>query len=206
MTGLLSLGLGCLALLACPVSAWSDTGTSTGLGNPAGASLRFGINIDKFLYLRIGTDGGSISTVSFNLTPSIPATPTTPTNGNNQAVNWNAVAPSFTVTPSGNVLPVEVRSNGGTVTLRAATTTALTSGSNTIPMSRITIASSDNALPAPPLADSGSGTSTSVTGTAFGNLVTLRSANWTFTYAPTPAQTPMAGTYTGQVTFTASVP
>jgi hypothetical protein len=42
-----------------------------------------------------------------------------------------------------------------------------------------------------------------VTGTSFSNLVTIRNANWTFSYAPVA---PAAGNYTGQVTFTASVP
>ena len=71
-------------------------------------------------------------------------------------------------------------------------------------MSQVTLSSSDSNLPPPPLANSGSGTSTSVTPTAFGNRVTSRTANWTFSYAP--ATLPLAGTYSGQVSFTASVP
>jgi len=198
--------LGCAGLLALALDAGADTGTGTGLGSPANASLRFSVNIDKFVFLRIGGTGTTVSAMNFALTPSIPAGATVPTAGNNRAVNWNGTAPAFTVAASGNVLPVEVRSNGGTVSLRATTITPLTSGGSTIAMSLVTIASSDAGLPAPPLADVGSGTSTSVTATAFGNWVTSRTADWTFSYAPTPAQAPMAGSYNGQVSFTASVP
>lgn len=169
------------------------------------ARLDFTININKFLYLRVGNTGaGNINTVSFAITPSIPIVPTAPIGGNNVAVNWSGGAPNYTVAASGNVLPVEVQSNAGAVTLRAAATTLLTSGANTIPMSQITVSSSDSALPAPPLPDTATpGTSVIVTGTSFSNLVTVRNANWIFSYAPVA---PAAGNYAGQVTFTASAP
>lgn len=194
-----------IALAAAPGKGRADTGDSNGLGSPASASLRFAINIDKFVYLKLGGEGNDVPTVAYTLAPAVPGGPA-PSNGNNRAGAWSGAAPTFTVSASGNALPVEVRSNGGTVSLRATTVTPLASGSATIPMSRIGISSSDSGLPAPPLADSGNGASVNVAGTAFGNRVTVRNATWTFTYAPTGAQMPLAGNYSGQVRFTASVP
>ena len=142
--------------------------------------------------------------MAFVLAPSIPGVPTTPVAGSNTSVNWSGAAPSFSITPSGNVLPVEVRSNAGQVTLRATATTALASGANTIPLSEITIATSDSNLPAPLIPNTGTGAAVNVVATAFAGLVTQRTANWTLSYANLASR--RAGTYTGQVTFTASSP
>ncbi len=155
--------------------------------------------------LVVGRGGSS---VAFVLAPSIPGVPTTPVAGSNTSVNWSGAAPSFSITPSGNVLPVEVRSNAGQVTLRATATatatTALASGANTIPLSEITIATSDSNLPAPLIPNTGTGAAVTVVATAFAGLVTQRTANWTLSYANLASR--RAGTYTGQVTFTASSP
>lgn len=190
-------------------AASSTAGPSATVPLSTGVNLDFTIAIDKFIFFRIGdgawpTPGGTTSTVSFALTPSIPAVPTTPVAGNNTSVNWSGAAPGFSVTPSGNALPVEVRSNAGQITLRATATTPLANGANTIPLSEITIASSDANLPAPQIPNTGTGTAVNVVGTTFANLVTQRTATWTFSYANLASRT--AGTYTGQVTFTASSP
>lgn len=203
----------CLAAIAATMPAAHADSSTSSAGASASRStavdLDFTLSIDKFIFFRIGsgtwpTPGGATSTVSFALTPSIPGGPTTLATSNNTAVNWSGAAPSFSVTPSGNVLPVEVRSNAGQVVLRATATTPLASGANTIALSEITIATSDANLPAPLIPDAGTSTGVNVTGTSFGNLVTLRNADWTFLYANL-AHHP-AGTYTGQVTFTASTP
>lgn len=202
--GLMALGLA-LSTWGGPALAYqSATGTTS-----ATAFLDFEINIDKFIFFRIGTGAfptasGTIDTVNFTLTPQITPGPITPANGNSTAVNWNILAPTYNVSGSNLVLPVEVRSNAGTVTLRAAVTSALVSGANSIPLSEITIASSNANLPAPLIPNAGTGPAVNVTGTAFSNLVTVRSANWTFSYSA--ATSPMAGVYAGQITFTASAP
>ena len=141
--------------MASAQAASSTAGPSASVPLSTGVNLDFTIAIDKFIFFRIGDSpwpatGGTTSTVSFVLTPSIPGGPTTPVAGNNTSVNWSGAAPSFSVTPSNNALPVEVRSNGGQITLRATATSPLASGANTIPLSEITIASSDTNLPAPP--------------------------------------------------------
>ena len=187
----------------------STSATSFNVPRSTGANLDFTIGIEKFIFFRIGTGAfptpsGTINTVSFALTPSIPGGPTTPATGNNTAVNWSGAAPSFSVTPSGNVLPVEVRSNAGQISLRATATTALTSGANTIPLSEITIATSNAGLPAPLIPNTATGAAVNVAATSFTNLVTLQAADWTFSYANS-ANRP-AGIYAGQVTFTASTP
>lgn len=202
----------CLATTCALAHAASDSVSGSLPLTIPRVDLNFSIQIDKFLFFRIGdgawpTPGGTTSQVSFSLSPSIPAVPATPVNGNNTAVNWSGAAPTFAVTASGNMLPVEVRSNGGQVSLFATVTTALTSGANTIPMNMVSITSSDAALPAPILPASGTSTSVNVTGGGTGavnSLVTIRNANWTFAYNSTISRT--AGNYSGQLSFTASVP
>lgn len=208
---------GCVlgSLLYTPV--WAEQQTTTAPNNngtqavSATARLDFTLNIGKFLFFRVGTGAyptasSTVDTVTFNTTPTIPAGAVTPATGNNTGVNWNGAAPTFSVTTSSNtVLPVEVRSNAGQISLRATATMPLTSGTNTIPMSQIVVTSSDTAnLPAPLIPDSGQGAAVNVAGTSFSNLVTNRSANWTFNY--NLLTSPAAGTYSGQITFTASSP
>lgn len=199
----------CAVACAC-ACAFAGTATTTGLNAPAATDLKFTVNIDKFVFFRLGdgawpTQNGTINTAAFTLVPSIPGGPTTPVSGNNRAANWNGGAPVFAVSPAAGVkLAVEVRSNGGQVTLRATASTPLTSGANSIPLSEITVASDDATLPAPAIPNAGSGTAVNVTPTAFGTLVTQRAANWTFSYANLASRP--AGVYTGQVTFTASSP
>lgn len=209
----------CAALMAAasaPTAARAGTASSGNGPVPRTATtdLAFTVSIDAFLFFRIGdgvfpTPGGTVSNVSFALTPAVPGGPATPVVGNNRAATWSGVAPAspFTVTPTNNVLPVEVRSNAGQVSLFAAATTALTSGANTIPLSEITIATSDANLPAPLIPNTGTSAGVTVAGGGTGtttNLVTLRTANWTFSYANAISRP--AGAYSGQVTFTASTP
>lgn len=209
----LAAGLALSFLLG--TAALADQATTTASNaNPnatvsASADLDFVLNIGKFLFFRVGTGAfptasGTVDSVAFTLAPSIPAGGVTPVTGNNAGVAWSGALPGINVSGSNTVLPVEVRSNAGQISVRAAATTALTSGANSIPLSQITITSSDSNLPAPLVPNTGTGAAVNVTGTAFSNLVTVRSANWTFAYAP--AAMPVAGAYTGQITFTASSP
>lgn len=180
-------------------------------GNPnaaisASARLDFQINMGKFIYLRVGSDSSTVDQVDIQLLPSIPSAGAVPSDGNNRAVEWDGVAPIFTVSSSNNVVPVAVRSNAGQVSLYATVAADLSNGSQTIPMSQIVVTSSNSGLPAPPIPSAavGTGASVNVTGTSFGGLVTIQNANWTFGYANTVS--PMAGTYSGQIRFVASAP
>jgi hypothetical protein len=206
------LRLAAASVLLCGTGAAIADANSQGTGNPnatlsASSQLDFNLNIDKFLFFRVGSTGyptasATIDTVSISSAPSIPPGAVTPADGNGIAVNWNGSAP--TVAINNPTLPVEVRSNAGQISIKANVVTALTSGANSIPLSQITVNSDDANLPAPLIPNSGAGASVNVTGTAFSNLVTVRSANWTFGFSP-PTQPP-AGTYTGQISFTASSP
>lgn len=169
----------------------------------ASANLDFNINIGKFIYFRVGAGvfplaNASVDTVAFDTLASIPASPA---NGHAQATSWSGSVPVFTST-STTVLPVEVRSNAGQVSIRATVSGPLSNGADTIPFADVHIVSSDNNLPAPVIPNSGTGTAVNVAGTAFANLITERSANWTFSYSGSGAST--AGSYSGTVTFTAS--
>lgn len=168
------------------------------------ARLDFRINIGRYLYVRVGPTGAGLATVAFAASATLPNAPTTAVTGNNQPVPWNGAAPSFSTTASNNVLPVQIGSNAGTVSLQATVLSALSNGVSTLPMNSIAIASDNAGLPAPALPAAGTGSASTVTGTAFGGLVTQQSANWTFTVTATPAM--RAGAYSGQVGFTASVP
>ncbi|WP_020395322.1 hypothetical protein [Thiolinea disciformis] len=186
----------------------SAPANNSGASLTTSASLDFQINMGKFIFFRLGnsaypTASSTVSTVSFNANYTIPAGAITPSNGSNQAVNWNNTAPTLTTTGSA-ALPVEIRSNAGTVSLRASVNTPLANGSHTIPFSRINISSNNSSLPAPLVPDSGAGTSVNVVGNSFAGLVTNQSATWTFTYTNNTPLT--AGTYQGQLLFTASAP
>lgn len=215
-----------LAVLVMATPVWAEQTESQGNSGTrtTDARLDFTVNIDRMVYLRVGNGSshsgaasgtgpaasGSISALSFSLSPmSIPGVPTSATNGNNQSVNWNGAAPGYPAAAA-VVLPVEVRSNAGQVRISAQATTPLTSGANIIPMSDITLSSSDNAnLPAPTVPAVGPGPAVDVAlggaGTAAApTLLTYRSANWTFNFAP--SSSPVAGTYSGQITFSAVAP
>lgn len=191
-----------LAGLPCALANRGATGTAS-----SSASLDFNLNIGKFIFFRVGAGAypsasGTIDTVNFMAAPTIPPSATVPVTSNNTAVNWNGALPTFAATPTS--LPVEVRSNAGQINVRATATTALTSGPNSIPLSQIVLTSSDANLPAPLVPNAGTGPSVNVAGSAFSNLVTLRSASWTFSYNPLTTQP--AGVYTGQISFTVSSP
>lgn len=187
----------------------------------ASARLDFTINIEQMVFLRVGAGGShsgiasgsgpaasaSVSTVALNLVPSVAPAGTLTLAGSNQATNWGGATPTWAASAP-VAIPVEVRSNAGTVRLSGQASTPLSSGSHTIGMSSIVITSSDAAnLPAPTVPDSGAGPQVTVatggtgTGAAPARL-TYRQANWSFGFAA--GATPPPGTYNGAITFTAS--
>jgi fimbrial chaperone protein len=63
--------------------ARAEQSTTTGLGVPATARLKFTVNIDKFVFFRLGTGAwptpsGTVNGAAFTLVPTIPGGPTTP--------------------------------------------------------------------------------------------------------------------------------
>ncbi|RDI21263.1 hypothetical protein [Pseudacidovorax intermedius] len=193
-----------LAVLTLPTPSFAEQVSDTNSPYTVSARLDFRINIGKYMYLRVGPPGAGLATVGFNVGAVLPGAPTVATNGNSQAVPWTAAAPTFTVSPSNNVLAVEVGSNAGTVSLQATVLSPLAAGSAVIPMGSVTVSSDNGGLPAPAIPAAGTGAAVTVSGTAFGNLVTQRSANWTFGLNAGPSI--RAGSYSGQVGFTAVAP
>lgn len=205
------LAAACLAA-GLAAGAHASTGTASG-GGPATpltatARLDFILNIGRFIFFRVGpaaypATSGTPAAVAITLQPSIPGVPTTPTvTGDNLPTSWSGAAPSFA--PTAASVPVQVHSNAGQISIRASVVSALVSGANSIPLSEILVTSTDAGLPAPPIPNAGTGASVNVSGTAFGNLVTIRSADWSFTY--NPAVLPPPGTYNGQISLTAVSP
>jgi len=194
--------LGAAVLVAGVMVVHADTATTQApLASPSSAvsasvNLKFAVTLGSFVYLRVGSVGATVDTVAFDLASLTAGCTMGPcTFGTGMAV----AASSF------GTLPVGVKSKGGVVRLSATATTGLSSGAATIPLSEITIASSDTTnLPAPLVPNSGTSGTVNVTETATGSKLTARSANWTFAYANTVV--PSAGTYTGKLTFTATAP
>ena len=164
----------------------------------ASARLDFAVTLGSFLSLQVGSPGATIDTVGFDLaslaSPTCTATPLPICFGNGRPVDAS----------TNRSLGVTVKSNAGPVNLKAKVVSALTSGTNTIPMSQIVLVSDTTNLPAPTLPDTDTGTAVNIAPTAFGGRVTHRSANWKFSFANTVATT--AGSYTGQVMFIATAP
>ncbi len=201
----------CLAVsasLLAPPAVQAEQTQSQGAGGrtTTGARLNFELGIDRMIFLRVGaggshagTDNGggpsasaTLSGVDFTLTP------------------WHVpgAAPTYGA-PEAVALPVEVRGNVGQIQLSAQTSGPLANGPHQIPMSRIGLSSDNASLPAPPIPDSGIGSSVNVSPGGSGTsaapaLLTYRAANWTFRY--TPAASPVAGVYTGRITFSATTP
>ncbi|MDP2065183.1 MAG: hypothetical protein Q8K38_04355 [Burkholderiaceae bacterium] len=179
--------------LAAPLLASAESQFVVGTGS-ASAKLDFRVVIPRVLFLGVGTGAAALSTTATvdRLTFDYTSNPNT--------IGTGAAAGSITNTGgfAGNAFPVRVFGNNGQVQLAAAGGPNLTSGADTIPFTQIT-GSSDNAnLPNPVLG------AAPVNVTATAGKVTDRTANWTFSYANTVAAP--AGTYDGQVTYTASMP
>jgi hypothetical protein len=177
--------------LAFPLLASAESQLTVGTGSAA-AKLNFEIKIPRVLFLGVGSgaatplsNNATVDLVSFDYTNNPLAVGTGPTGTAN--------------TISGNVVPVRVFGNNGQIVITATNPANLASGTDTIAFSEISATSSDTNLPAPAL---GGGTANPVL--SGGSKVTVRNANWTFAYANNTQAA--AGTYTGQVTYTATMP
>ena len=174
--------------LATPLlaSAESDvtTGSEANAGNVgASARLNFSITIPRFIALQVGTAGGTVDTVDFVLTEA-------------QASATGAVAPA-----TGSPVNVSLRANVGNVDLES-TGADLTNGSETIPLTRLSVPTTTGNLAHP--AFNGSISVVPNIGTS----VISRTGTWAYSYdhQGAGAAAPGAGTYTTVVTYTASAP
>lgn len=171
--------------MATPLLASAESDITIGTGSAA-ARLNFQVVIPRVLYLAVGTgntaltDTATIDTLTFDYSANA------------------ADVGSGTDSAAQNV-SVRVLGNNGQITLAAAGSgTGLTNGADVIPWTEILATSSDAAnfnVPAvgantAPVLNSGK--------------LTNRTATWAYSYSNSTVAAP--GTYTGQVTYTASMP
>ena len=198
--------------LACALPAVSHA--ESNFTNPAASTstasgrLDFTVVVPSVLFLRIGTGGavGVAGAVIDGLTFTVPAT---------------NIGDSTVITGTGGDLTngavtVRVFSNfGSNVTLNSSVTAPLTSGTDTIPWSQITVVATalgaatagfTNAAITHPAFSATTGAGTATTLTAASRLV-RQEGKWTFSYSNTavvPAGTYGAPGTSGRVTYTAT--
>jgi hypothetical protein len=183
------------ALAAVPMLAAAESDIATGTGGlTANARLDFRIIIPRFLYLAVGTstalaDNTTTDRVEWNVTLA--------------NLGTGALAPT-SATGAGHPVPVRLIGNGGAIGLTSTTTTAgLSNGAgDTIAWTTIT-ATGTGGIAHPNPVNNGTSTSSAIAATS-GTKVTDRTGTWTFSYSN--AAVVPAGTYNGQVTYTASMP
>lgn len=200
-----ALMLALLTLLAARSHADVTTVTN-GVFTPfapiaASARVRFAVTLGSYVALRVGSTGSTVNTASIDLTTLTTGCTAAPC----QMGNSVPVGATYDGGFGAAGLPVVVRSNAGAVAISAGVVSAQLSGSQSVPFSQITVVSSDSAnLAAPAIPDSGNGPTVTVAETSPGSRLTNRSANWKISYANSVV--PLAGTYQGQVVFTATTP
>jgi len=189
--------------------AGQDSDNSTAGGLSASVDLEHRIVIPQIIYFRLGEQApGDVDKITFNVAPGGVAA------GNNQTYSGSGSVPFGDGTPvsagAPGTLPVLIGSNVGTVNLSYDLSDPLglqSASGNYIPFDEITVVSADpSEIPAPPLANAGSGGAISVpiTGNFFNGRVVKRRTTWTYTYDNN--QIVEAGTYSGTVRYTVSAP
>ncbi len=181
---------GAVLLLSAAGRASAESTLTTGAGASAD-DLNFRVVIPRVLYMALGS-GSATNPLVTNTTVN---RATFNYSANPQAIGTGAAAATMT----GRTVRARVYGNNGQITITVSHPANLTSGANTIAFSQFSVVSnSPTNLPAPAF---GGGTVNPVLGA--GGRITNRTANWTYSYANTV--TPPAGTYNGQVTYTASM-
>jgi hypothetical protein len=166
------------------------------------AELRFLLSLERFLFLQVGSAGGSVDTVTFNLANTTGANLTTVA-APSSSLGTGLALPAA----SGGVVNVILRGNGGSVTLAASNDgggLGLSNGAGRyLNYNQISTISSSTTLPAPVLSNAGSN-SVVVNGSSYAGRVINTSATWTYSFANSAV--PASGNYTGRVTYTAANP
>ena len=181
-------------------SAIAASGTSTTSPASVANNLNLRIVIPSFLFFRVGTVGATVDTITFS-----PAAANVGNSVSQPGLGGDASAGSGSnIAVLGNNGQVVI---GTTVTGGGAGMGTGTAADGFISYGQVTTGSSDVPnLPAPTLANAGIANVNVALGggVAGAGKVTNRSAVWTYGYAN--ATFPSAGTYTGTVTYTATMP
>ena len=193
---LLGAALAAASGVALAESTYGYSAAGTGAVS-ANASVNLRVAVPKLILLRVGSQT-AVDEITWTNTPSWSTSPTTLADGNNQAANWDGVAPSLSITSTTNALAVYAWHNGGAGATLTFTGTDFAAGGPTL--TDITVA--DTVL--------GTGTAIAHPGANLGTAIaqnlttnTLYSRTWTYTLGGTPASW-AAGTYSGSVTYTAT--
>jgi hypothetical protein len=182
--------------IASPLMASAESTLTTG-GGSAVARLDLQVIIPRVLFLGVGTgtdntgtSNGTIDAVIFDYT----------TNADQVGITGSPAGAIYDTNggfPGNGAVPVRVFGNNGQVTITADNPPNLVNGADTIPFTEMSVVSNNTNLPAPGF----SGTNASQP--LLAGRVTNQSAFWTYSYGNSTA--PAAGTYTGTVTYTASM-
>jgi hypothetical protein len=175
------------AVMPMAANAESTINSGGGANIQTQARVDFSIVIPKIVFLRVGTSGGTIDVITFNV----------PAAAVGSGADQTATAGSGNLGSGG--VNVQVIGNNGDMTLAVAGVNAtLLSGTDTLPWSEILVATAGGA-PAHPAVPG------NVTLTATNKVVsTPAGGSWTYTYSNTNAIA--AGTYTGRLVYTATTP
>lgn len=186
-----ALGAAVATAVALPMAAQAESNVTSAPSGTMSATARvnFSVLIPRFIFLQVGTGtllaaNATIDTIAF--TPAV-------------AVVGNGTPVAATLA-SGNLgsgsVTVRIIGNAGNVTLGATGPANLVSGSDTIPWTQISTAITGGATH--PTINGANATFTAASG------VVNINGTWVYSYLNTI--TPAAGTYTGQVLYTATTP
>ena len=183
----ISILLGSLAVAAHAESRL-NSGNAPSLS--ASSRLDFRITVPRMLFLRVGTgsqfaSNTTVDTVNFGV-------PEGDTGSGSTVAGQSASAITARVVGNGNTVSLSAAGSAGGLT---------GPGTSTVPWTQIVPTSSAGTLPHPAIGTGAAGTSSTLAAT--GGVVD-QSATWTFTYKNEIALA--AGTYSGQVIYTASLP
>ena len=178
----------------CTGFAWAESSLNTGAAPALAASARldFRVIIPRVIFLRVGTgtdfaSNPSVDTVDFNV-PDAAA-------GSGAAVTGQSSA-AITARVLGNGSNISFSATGSNGGL-----TPSGSGAPAVPWTQIVAASGGGSLPHPAIGNGAPGTATTLL--AAGGVVD-QSSTWSFSYRNQAALP--AGTYSGQVIYTAALP
>jgi hypothetical protein len=182
------------AILLAPSLGLTEGKISVDATPSAVARINLAVVIPKVVALKVGASGATIDTLTFNGI-NVDVGATTITGSGN---NWDGTAPTFPNGGAAQTLGVRVFSNGGDVTINQ---TDATSGNlvgvtpaNTIPLTDITVTGVSITAP------TAGSPSTTVTAT---NGIVNATDTWSYNFSA--STTYAAGTYSAQLTYTATV-
>ena len=181
-------------LLASSTAVWAESNLNSGSGPALAASARldFRITIPRVIFLRVGTgtdfaNNTSVDAVDFNVPENA--------SGSGTAVAGQSSA-AITARVLGNGNNISFSATGSMGGLTPSST-----GAPTVPWAQIVAASGAGSLPHPAIGNGSAGAASSLM--ASGGVVD-QSSTWSFSYRNTTALP--AGTYSGQITYTAALP